>query len=179
MRGEGRCLLSQWGGRVQRPACQGKGRAGRPDPWLQEWSWLSLALWHLCPQVVRKSDADRVTVIGAGVTLHEALAAADELAKQGTHIRVIDLFTIKPLDAATIVASARATGGRIITVEDHYREGGIGEAVAAAVSGEPGMVLQSLAVSGVPRSGKPAELLDLFGISAKSILAAVKSTFAN
>ncbi|XP_053870924.1 transketolase-like protein 1 [Malaclemys terrapin pileata] len=130
-------------------------------------------------KVVRKSDADRVTVIGAGVTLHEALAAADELAKQGTHIRVIDPFTIKPLDAATIVASARATGGRIITVEDHYREGGIGEAVAAAVSGEPGMVLQSLAVSGVPRSGKPAELLDLFGISAKSILAAVKSTFAN
>uniref|UniRef100_A0A8C3FPV1 transketolase n=1 Tax=Chrysemys picta bellii TaxID=8478 RepID=A0A8C3FPV1_CHRPI len=130
-------------------------------------------------KVVRKSDADRVTVIGAGVTLHEALAAADELAKQGTHIRVIDPFTIKPLDADTIVASARATGGRIITVEDHYREGGIGEAVAAAVSGEPGMVLQSLAVSGVPRSGKPAELLDLFGISAKSILAAVKSTFAN
>ncbi|KAG6921396.1 transketolase like 1, partial [Chelydra serpentina] len=130
-------------------------------------------------KVVRKSDADRVTVIGAGVTLHEALAAADELAKQGTHIRVIDPFTIKPLDAATIIASARATGGRIITVEDHYREGGIGEAVAAAVSGEPGMVLQSLAVSGVPRSGKPAELLDLFGISTKSIIAAVKSTFAN
>uniref|UniRef100_A0A8C3SJL4 transketolase n=1 Tax=Chelydra serpentina TaxID=8475 RepID=A0A8C3SJL4_CHESE len=130
-------------------------------------------------KVVRKSNADRVTVIGAGVTLHEALAAADELAKQGTHIRVIDPFTIKPLDAATIIASARATGGRIITVEDHYREGGIGEAVAAAVSGEPGMVLQSLAVSGVPRSGKPAELLDLFGISTKSIIAAVKSTFAN
>nr|XP_048688703.1 transketolase-like protein 1 isoform X1 [Caretta caretta] len=130
-------------------------------------------------KVVRNSDADRVTVIGAGVTLHEALAAADELAKQGTRIRVIDPFTIKPLDAATIITSARATGGRIITVEDHYREGGLGEAVAAAVSGEPGIVLQSLAVSGVPRSGKPAELLDLFGINAKNIIAAVKSTFAN
>uniref|UniRef100_A0A8C8RSA7 transketolase n=1 Tax=Pelusios castaneus TaxID=367368 RepID=A0A8C8RSA7_9SAUR len=130
-------------------------------------------------KVVRKSGADRVTVIGAGVTLHEALAAADELAKQGIPIRVIDPFTIKPLDAATIISSARATGGRIITVEDHYREGGIGEAVAAAVSEEPGIVVQSLAVSGVPRSGKPAELLDLFGISAKSIIAAVKSTFAN
>ncbi|XP_053147186.1 transketolase-like protein 1 isoform X2 [Hemicordylus capensis] len=130
-------------------------------------------------KVVRKSDADKVTVIGAGVTLHEALAAADELAKQGIHIRVIDPFTIKPLDADTIISSARATGGRIITVEDHYREGGIGEAVAAAVSGEPGILVQSLAVSRVPRSGKPAELLDLFGISAKSIIAAVKSTFAN
>ncbi|XP_020648707.2 transketolase-like protein 1 isoform X1 [Pogona vitticeps] len=130
-------------------------------------------------KVVRKNDGDRVTVIGAGVTLHEALAAADELAKQGIHIRVIDPFTIKPLDAETIISNARATGGRIITVEDHYKEGGIGEAVAAVVSGEPGILVQSLAVSGVPRSGKPAELLDLFGISSKSIIAAVKSTFAN
>ncbi|KAL8164367.1 UNVERIFIED_CONTAM: Transketolase-like protein 2 [Gekko kuhli] len=130
-------------------------------------------------KVVRKSNSDKVTVIGAGVTLHEALTAADELAKQGMHIRVIDPFTIKPLDAETIISNAKATGGRIITVEDHYREGGIGEAVAAAVSGEPGLLVQSLAVSGVPRSGKPAELLDLFGISAKSIVAAVKSTFAN
>ncbi|XP_048346589.1 transketolase-like protein 2 [Sphaerodactylus townsendi] len=130
-------------------------------------------------KVVRKSNSDKVTVIGAGVTLHEALAAADELAKQGTHIRIIDPFTIKPLDVETIISNARATGGRIITVEDHYREGGIGDAVAAAVSGEPGLLVQSLAVSGVPRSGKSAELLDLFGISAKSIAAAVKSTFAN
>ncbi|XP_015270940.1 PREDICTED: transketolase-like protein 1 [Gekko japonicus] len=130
-------------------------------------------------KVVRKSNSDKVTVIGAGVTLHEALTAADELAKQDIHIRVIDPFTIKPLDAETIISNAKATGGRIITVEDHYREGGIGEAVAAAVSEEPGLLVQSLAVSGVPRSGKPAELLDMFGISAKSIVAAVKSTFAN
>ncbi|XP_003216952.2 transketolase-like protein 1 [Anolis carolinensis] len=130
-------------------------------------------------KVVRKNDADKVTVIGAGVTLHEALKAADELAKQGIHIRVIDPFTIKPLDANTIISNARATGGRIITVEDHYKEGGIGDAVASAVSGEPSILVQSLAVSGVPRSGKPEELLDLFGISAKKIIAAVKSTFAN
>lgn len=130
-------------------------------------------------KVVRMSDADRVTVIGAGITLHEALSAADELSKQGIHIRVIDPFTIKPLDADTIISNARATGGHIITVEDHYKEGGIGEAVAAAVSGEPGILVQSLSVSGVPRSGKPAELLDLFGISAKHIITAVKSTFAN
>ncbi|MEE6505849.1 hypothetical protein FKM82_005675 [Ascaphus truei] len=130
-------------------------------------------------KVVRQSDSDRVTVIGAGITLHEALAAADELAKQGIAIRVIDPFTIKPLDAATIVSSGRATGGHIITVEDHYREGGIGEAVSAAVSGEPGFIVQHLAVRAVPRSGKPAELLDMFGISAKCIVEAVKSTFAN
>lgn len=130
-------------------------------------------------KVVRSSDTDRVTIIGAGVTLHEALAAAEELAKQGTNVRVVDPFTIKPLDAATILSSARTTGGRIITVEDHYREGGIGEAVSAAVSGEPGILVQHLAVNRVPRSGKPNELLDMFGISAKCIVEAVKSTFAN
>ncbi|XP_078520724.1 transketolase-like protein 1 [Lissotriton helveticus] len=130
-------------------------------------------------KVVRSSDTDRVTIIGAGVTLHEALAAADQLAKQGTNVRVVDPFTIKPLDAATIISSARATGGRIITVEDHYREGGIGEAVSAAVSGEPGILVQHLAVNRVPRSGKPNELLDMFGISAKCIVEAVKATFAN
>ncbi|XP_053329892.1 transketolase-like protein 1 [Spea bombifrons] len=130
-------------------------------------------------KIVRQSDSDRVTVIGAGVTLHEALAAADELAKQGINIRVVDPFTIKPLDAATIISSGRATGGHIITVEDHYREGGIGEAVCAAVAGEPGFIVQNLAVRGVPRSGKPTELLDMFGISAKSIVEAVKSTFSN
>ncbi|XP_075691551.1 transketolase-like protein 1 [Rhinoderma darwinii] len=130
-------------------------------------------------KVVRQSDTDKVTVIGAGVTLHEALAAADELGKQGINIRIIDPFTIKPLDAATIVSSGRATGGHIITVEDHYKEGGIGDAVAAAVGGEPGFIIQSLAVKGVPRSGKPTELLETFGISAKFIVEAVKSKFAN
>lgn len=130
-------------------------------------------------KVVRQSDSDKVTVIGAGVTLHEALTAADELAKEGINIRVIDPFTIKPLDADTIISSARATGGRIITVEDHYREGGLGEAVCGAVAEEPTILVQRLAVSHVPQSGKPTELLHMFGISAKSIVAAVKSTFAN
>ncbi|NP_932336.3 transketolase-like protein 2 [Danio rerio] len=130
-------------------------------------------------KVVRQSSKDQVTVIGAGVTLHEALAAHDQLAKEGVNIRVIDPFTIKPLDASTIVASARATGGRVITVEDHYKEGGLGEAVLSAVGEEPGIVVHRLAVSRVPRSGKPQELLDMFGISAKCIVAAVKRTFAN
>ncbi|KAK6308635.1 hypothetical protein J4Q44_G00219060 [Coregonus suidteri] len=130
-------------------------------------------------KVVRQSDSDKVTVIGAGVTLHEALTAADQLASEGVNIRVIDPFTIKPLDAATIVSSARATGGRIITVEDHYREGGLGEAVLSAVGEEPGIMVTRLAVNRIPRSGKPQELLDLYGISAKHIVSAVRQTFAN
>ena len=77
----------------------------------------------MCVQVVRQSDSDKVTVIGACVTLVEALKAADELAKAGVNIRIIDPFTIKPIDAETIINSARKTGGRIITVEDHYSEG--------------------------------------------------------
>ncbi|XP_014593321.2 transketolase-like protein 2 [Equus caballus] len=130
-------------------------------------------------RVIRHSVNDKVTVIGAGVTLHEALAAAADLSQQGISIRVIDPFTIKPLDAATIISSAKATGGRVITVEDHYREGGLGEAVCTAVSGEPDILVHQLAVSGVPQSGKPGELLDMFGISARHIIAAVKYTLMN
>ncbi|XP_004442294.1 PREDICTED: transketolase-like protein 2 [Ceratotherium simum simum] len=130
-------------------------------------------------KVIRHSVNDKVTVIGAGVTLHEALAAADGLSQQGISIRVIDLFTIKPLDAATIISSAKATGGRVITVEDHYREGGVGEAVCAAVSGELDILVHQLAVSRVPQSGKPSELLDMFGISARHIIAAVKYILMN
>nr|XP_008271722.3 transketolase-like protein 2 [Oryctolagus cuniculus] len=126
-------------------------------------------------KVVRHSADDKVTVVGAGVTLHEALAAAEELSQEGVSVRVIDLFTVKPLDAATIISSAGATGGRVVTVEDHYREGGLGEAVCAAVAREPAVRVHLLAVSGVPRSGRPRELLDAFGISAGHIVAAVKS----
>ncbi|XP_059013371.1 transketolase-like protein 1 [Mustela lutreola] len=130
-------------------------------------------------KVVRHSVNDKVTVIGAGVTLHEALAAAEDLSKQDISIRVIDLFTIKPLDVPTIVSNARATGGRIITVEDHYPEGGIGEAVCAAVSMEPDILVHQLAVPAVPRSGKPSELLDIYGVSARHIIVAVKCMLMN
>ncbi|XP_003802636.1 transketolase-like protein 1 [Otolemur garnettii] len=130
-------------------------------------------------KVIRHSVNDKVTVISAGVTLHEALAAADDLSKEDIPIRVIDLFTIKPLDSATIVSSAKATGGRVVTVEDHYPEGGIGEAVCAAVSMEPDILVHRLAVSGMPRSGKPIELLDVFGISARHIIVAVKCILKN
>ncbi|XP_040827350.1 transketolase-like protein 2 [Ochotona curzoniae] len=125
-------------------------------------------------KVLCHSVEDKATVIGAGVTLHEALAAAGGLSQEGISIRVIDLFTVKPLDAATIISNARATGGRLLTVEDHYPEGGIGEAVCAAVAQEPDIRVRQLAVSHVPRSGKPSELLDMFGISARHIAEAVK-----
>ncbi|KAM9576776.1 transketolase-like protein 1 [Trichechus inunguis] len=125
-------------------------------------------------KLVRHSASDKVTVIGAGVTLHEALEAADELSKEGISIRVIDLFTLKPLDAATIISSAKVTGGHVITVEDHYREGGIGEAISAAVAMEPDILVHQLAVSGVPQSGPPSDLLDMFGISARHIIETVR-----
>lgn len=123
--------------------------------------------------VVRQSDNDKVTIIGAGVTLTEALAAADRLAKEhGVSARVIDPFTIKPIDGDLLRAAAQATGGRVITVEDHYPEGGLGEAVQSAL---PGVPVKRLAVGGVPRSGKPTELLALFQIDADAI---VKATLA-
>jgi len=102
------------------------------------------------------------------------MKAADELQQSGVNIRIIDPFTIKPIDGKTIIDSARATGGRIITVEDHYVEGGIGEAVCSAVSEERGITVKKLAVPEVPRSGKPAELMEKYGISASCIVKAVQ-----
>ncbi|EHB08860.1 Transketolase-like protein 2 [Heterocephalus glaber] len=130
-------------------------------------------------KIIGSSVNDKITVIGAGVTLHEALAGADDLSQQGISIPIINPFTVKPLDAATFISSARATGGWIITVGDHCREGGIGEAVCAAVSREPDILVHQLAVAEVPRSGKASELLDMFGISAKHIITAVKYTLMN
>uniref|UniRef100_A0A8C8K4P2 Transketolase n=1 Tax=Oncorhynchus tshawytscha TaxID=74940 RepID=A0A8C8K4P2_ONCTS len=123
-------------------------------------------------KVVYKTSDDHVTVIGAGVTLHEALAAAEMLKKERINIRVIDPFTIKPLDSKTIVEHAKATRGRIITVEDHYYEGGLGEAVCSAVVNETGFNVHRMAVAHVPRSGKPTELLKIFGIDRDAIVQA-------
>ncbi|XP_043934089.1 transketolase [Protopterus annectens] len=125
-------------------------------------------------KVVLKNTNDEITLIGAGVTLHEALAAAKALQKEQINVRVIDPFTIKPLDAKTIRNNAIETGKNILTVEDHYYEGGIGEAVMAAVSDEPGIAVHRLAVSCVPRSGKPVELLKLFKIDKDAIVDTVK-----
>jgi transketolase len=128
-------------------------------------------------KVLRKSDQDKVTVIGAAVTLHEALKAADELKKAGTNIRVIDLYCVKPIDGKAIAAEIAATGGKLISVEDHWPEGGIGEAVlsALAAAGASPSKFKLLAVNGMPHSGKPEELVDAFGISARDIADAVKS----
>jgi transketolase len=126
-------------------------------------------------KVVRQSPQDRVTVIGAGITLHEALKAADQLKSQGTAIRVIDLYCVKPIDGKALAEQVNATGGRLITVEDHWPEGGIGEAVLSALAkaGVAPTKSRMLAVTGMPHSGKPEELVDAFGISSKHIADAV------
>jgi transketolase len=123
-------------------------------------------------KVLRRSDADRATVIAAGVTLFEALKAHETLAAEGIHIRVIDLYSIQPIDAASLIAAGRETG-RLITVEDHYVVGGIGDAVARAVA-PAGLTVTRLAVPEIPRSGKPDELIDKYGISARAIVAAMR-----
>jgi transketolase len=127
-------------------------------------------------KVVRKSAQDRVTVIGAGITLHEALKAADELKAQGTAVRVIDLYCVKPIDGKALAAEISATGGKLITVEDHWPEGGLGEAVLSALAqaGVAPSKSRLIAVNGMPHSGKPEELVDAFGISARHIAAAVR-----
>ena len=125
-------------------------------------------------KVVRQSEEDRVTVVAAGVTLFEALAAHDQLKEDGISIRVIDLFSVQPIDRAALLAAAQATGGRFVTVEDHYPHGGIGDAVLSALATE-NVQVHKLAVRQIPRSGKAAELLERFGISAGHIVAKVKS----
>ena len=112
--------------------------------------------------------------VGAGVTLFEALKAFDLLAEEGVAIRVIDLYSVQPVDADTLIAAARDSDGRLVTVEDHYVAGGMGDAVATAIA-PAGFTVHRLAVREIPRSGKPEELLDRFGISAASIVTAVKA----
>jgi len=125
-------------------------------------------------KVVRSSSSDSCLLIGGGVTLHESLKAADQLKSAGINVRVFDPFTIKPLDAAAIIKNAKECGGNIVTVEDHYPEGGIGDAVSGAVAMEKDICVRKLAVTGLPRSGPSAELLKMFGISAEHIVQAVK-----
>jgi len=125
-------------------------------------------------KILRQTANDVATVVGAGVTLFEALKAHDTLQPQGVSIRVIDLYSLQPLDAATLVRCGRETMGRLITVEDHYAGGGIGDAVASAVAGH-GFRVQRLAVPEIPRSGSPEQLLDHYGISSRHIVAAVNN----
>jgi len=123
-------------------------------------------------KVLRKSEQDIATVIGAGVTLHEALEAYEGLKKEGILIRIIDLYSIKPVDETTLREAASASQS-IITVEDHYAEGGIGEAVKSALATSP-VPIYSLFVKKKPKSGKPQELLDYEEISRVAIMKKVK-----
>src|SRR6266702_314820 len=121
-------------------------------------------------------DGDDVTIVGAGITLHEALKAADELDGEGISARVIDLYSVKPVDGETLRAAAEATGGRVLTVEDHWPEGGIGDAVLEALSdGEAPARVVRLAVREMPGSGKPAELMAAAGIDAEHIADAARN----
>jgi transketolase len=122
-------------------------------------------------RVVR--EGDDVTIVGAGITLHEALKAADALAEDGTSARVIDLYSLKPIDGDTLREAVEATHGRIVVVEDHWPEGGLGEAVLAALAGTE-LQFAHLAVREMPGSGKPAELLAAAGIDADAIGAAAR-----
>jgi transketolase len=134
-------------------------------------------------KVVRQSDRDQATVVGAGITLHEAIKAHDELKTQGIATRVIDAYSVKPIDARTLHEAARATGGRIVVVEDHWPQGGLGEAVLEAFGrqesggGYAGAlpVVVKLGVRDMPTSGTPEELMDAAGITARHIVSAVKS----
>jgi transketolase len=125
-------------------------------------------------KVLMQSEDDKACVIGAGVTLHEAIKAYHELLKEGISISVIDLYSIKPLDTKTILNVARRSSDRIITVEDHYLEGGLGQAVVCALANSD-VTISCLAVEKMPRSGKPEQLLNYEKINAQAIIAQVKN----
>ena len=121
-------------------------------------------------------EGDDIAIVGAGITLHESLKAAEQLESEGISARVIDLYSVKPVDGETLRAAAEATGGRVLTVEDHWSEGGIGDAVLEALSdGETPARVVRLAVRDMPGSGKPAELLAAAGIDADHIVEAARA----
>ena len=128
-------------------------------------------------KVLRSSQNDGATIVAAGVTLHEALKSYEDLKREGLTVRIIDLYSVKPLDIPTLQKAARETGV-VITVEDHYPEGGLGDAVMSALANE-NCRFRKLAVTGLPRSGKSAELMDMFGISARNITRAVRELTAD
>jgi transketolase len=124
-------------------------------------------------KILRKSANDRATVVAAGITVHEALKAASQLEREGIAIRILDAYSVKPLDGRGILKAAQETGGRIIVVEDHYEQGGLGDAVLEVVGNQARVV--RLAVREIPRSGPPEALMEKYGISSSHIVAAVMS----
>jgi transketolase len=125
-------------------------------------------------KVLRQAAGDKVTVVAAGVTLFEALKAADILKAEGIGITVIDAYSVKPLAKDVIRQAAQKTRNVVLTVEDHYPEGGLGDAVAGELSAD-GIKVHKLAVFELPRSGKPEELVAKYGIDANAIVQKVKA----
>jgi transketolase len=128
-------------------------------------------------RVIRQSDKDQVAVIAAGITVHEALRAYDKLKTEGVAIRLLDAYSVKPIDVETLQRAAKDTGGRLLVVEDHWIEGGLGDAVLAAFADGKSVPprVRKLGVTTMPGSGTPAELLHAAGIDADSIGQAVKA----
>jgi transketolase len=130
-------------------------------------------------RVLRSTEEDDVAIVAAGITVHEALQAAEVLAEDGVAARVIDLYSIKPLDTETLAAAVEATGGRLVTIEDHWAEGGLGDAVLDALAElDERPRVAKLAVREMPRSGKPEECLAAAGIDAEHIAAAARALAA-
>jgi transketolase len=127
-------------------------------------------------KVLRKGPNDVATIIGAGITVFEALKAYEELKKENIEVRIIDAYSVQPLDKENILKETAETHGRAIVAEDHFENGGLGDAVAAALAGKA--AIKHLCVRELPRSGKPDELLDQYGISARHIVGAVKEFLA-
>ncbi len=124
-------------------------------------------------KVLRQSAKDQLTIVAAGVTVFEALNAYDHLHTAGITVRVIDLYSVTPIDRATLLEAANATNSRFLTVEDHYLHGGIGDAVLSGMAGK-GIRLTKMGIGQIPHSGKPDQLLDHYGISARAIVEKVK-----
>lgn len=124
-------------------------------------------------KTLRSSASDRLAVVGAGVTVGEALKAHERLSKDGIAIRVVDAYSVKPMDARGLLAAAARSNNTLLVVEEHYYDGGLGDAVLNAVANS-GVRVYKLAVREIPRSGKPEELLEHYGLSAASIARKVK-----
>ncbi|MFQ6069807.1 MAG: transketolase [Candidatus Aminicenantales bacterium] len=122
-------------------------------------------------KVLRKSRSDEAAVIAAGITVHEALTAYEKLREEGINIRVIDAYSVQPIDRETVEKAARETGKRMVVVEDHFEHGGLGDAVSKVLGGAE---MVHLCIKELPRSGKPEELMRKYGIDSYSIIKAVK-----
>jgi transketolase len=132
-------------------------------------------------KVLRSSDNDEVTIVAAGITLHEALSAYDQLKSQRINARIIDAYSVKPIDTETLYAAADQAGNCFVVVEDHWPEGGLGEAVLEAFTQRDGALprIVKLAVQSMPGSGTPAELMEEAGISAHHIVQSVRALVRN